>query len=211
MTRLYRCRANRSELAALFDCEASQRLEWGSMQWPGLAAPVVCETNGMRQLELMSWGLPRPDGEAGDSLRSTERDFHGRLAFHDKAETPGRCIIPADSFAVPDGEEGRRTRTWFGLWDEPIFGWGGLWRWTTYGKRGFVGATTEANAIIGRVATSMPVILSESQFETWLSGELVDVMRLWRDMRLPEDFWMEQTEEIWAGAKQRDQGRKDRG
>jgi putative SOS response-associated peptidase YedK len=112
-------------------------------------------------------------------------------------EPAGRCIIPLDCFALPDGEPSKRTRTWFGLWDEPIFGWAGLWRHANCETARFVGAMTAANELVARVGEAMPVILAPQQFKTWLHGDLVELMRIWRAPRASEDLWMEQTQELW--------------
>ena len=39
-----------------------------------------------------------------------------------------RCIIPLTGFCEAEGEKGAMTRTWFGIHQQPIFAWAGLWK-----------------------------------------------------------------------------------
>lgn len=183
-----------------FDCNVPDGLIFPATAWPGRDALVVCGESKARSARLMHWGLPAT--EAGrTSFHWAERNFFSRLAFHEKAEPAGRCLIPLDSFALPDGDRGRRTRSWFGLWDEPLFAWGGLWRPGPDGEPAFVGAMVNANGVVARVSEMMPVILPRFEQQAWLSGELTDVMRLWRQRPSEDALWLERTDELWVSGE----------
>jgi hypothetical protein len=61
------------------------------------------------------------------SIRITERNAFSRLAYHETEIAPKHCLLLLDSFALPAGERGAQTRSWFGLGDHELFALGGLY------------------------------------------------------------------------------------
>jgi putative SOS response-associated peptidase YedK len=145
----------------------------------------------------MRWGLPAP-GRANRKICWTELDPFSELAFGRRSERPRRCLILLDSFALPAGPKGKRTRSWIGLWDEPIFAWAGLWREVDGVGAVFMGAVTKSNPLVARVGPIMPAILRRSDCEQWLFGNVKDALGLWRKPYPEGEMWLEQTDELWS-------------
>jgi putative SOS response-associated peptidase YedK len=162
-------------------------------------APVLRLDAGRCVVELMRFGMPVRSSERR-RWQWAERNVFSRLAFDEKVDPPGRCLIPMDSFALPDGSSGQRTRSWFGLWDDPLFACAGVWR-TFEGLNCFLGMATPANALVARVGRTMPVILSKEGHGRWLNGDLLDVMELCRRPIPNEIMWLEQTDELWSSGR----------
>lgn len=197
MPSLYRCRGSTEELRTLFSCEPEQGLKWRALVRPRQSALVVRREGSRRVAEIMQWGIPAP--QASERRYSwTELDPFSDLAFGKRVERPRRCLIVLDSFALPDGPKLQRTRSWFGLWDEPLFAWAGLWREIETVGRCYLGAVTDANALVKRVGRVMPVILKRDEYELWLYGSVRDVLPLWRRSYDAGSMWLEQTDELWS-------------
>lgn len=196
MASLYRCRGSAEEIRSLFGCEAKPGLTWRSLVRPRQQGLVVRRHGRTRIAEVMHWGMPAPAASRRKFLW-TERDPFAELAFGDRNERPRRCLIVLDSFALPAGPSGRRTRCWFGLWDEPLFAWAGLWR-EIEGSASFLGAVTDSNAIVKRAGPIMPVILKPGDVECWLFGTVREVLPLWRKPFAPEAMWLEESDELWT-------------
>nr|WP_053000233.1 SOS response-associated peptidase family protein [Sphingomonas sp. Y57] len=150
MPGLYRCRASASEIAKLFEAETPSDLSWSPMSWPGAPGLVVRAHGDSRRVETMRWGLAPGNAPPGMPSKAAEiatvRDLLAPAAFGHALPTE-RCLIVVEAFAFPDGDKGARTRTWFGLWDQPLFAWAGLCRRESGKGWGFVGAITTPNAL----------------------------------------------------------------
>jgi putative SOS response-associated peptidase YedK len=196
MASLYRCRGSRDELASLFDCKVDRKLTWQPQMRPGQAGLVICRHGSRRIARAMRWGIP-PPGESGGEHLWTELDPFSNAAFGNRENRPRRCLIVLDSFALPDGARGQRTRSWFGLWDEPLFAWAGLWREVDGHGPSFIGASAHSNRLVRRVGSIMPVILRPADHERWLFGSVRDALRLWRACSA-DLMWLERTDELWS-------------
>lgn len=85
-----------------------------------------------------------------------------------------RCLIPASGFyewAAPAG--GRKQPFYFGMKDERLFAFAGLWERWGEGRDTVESCTiltTEANEVLAPVHDRMPVILRESDYGLWLDA-----------------------------------------
>jgi putative SOS response-associated peptidase YedK len=149
---------------------------------------VVRETEGRRELVPMRWGLvPRWWSKPLKELRAST--FNARVEtvetkpFFRDAFRRNRCLIPASGYY-----EWQSTQTgkqpWYhtasdgsaltaaGLWDS--------WRNQETGQL-LLSCTmivTEPNAIAAEIHDRMPVLLTQEQFEPWLSGKAgVDLLK----------------------------------
>lgn len=189
-----------SEIALLFGANMRPAFDWPALMWPGRMGLVVLTREGERSIERMRWGLSMPkSGLDGDRERTVAvaHDLLGPLGYRNPSDPPGRCLIICESFACAEGPVGRRTRTWFGLSDAPLFAWAGLWR-SRCQKPGYVGLMTMANELVDPVAAAMPVILDTPAQEAWLNGSIGDAMRLRRAFPAAA-MYRERTEEPWRG------------
>ncbi|MDE1154861.1 MAG: SOS response-associated peptidase [Acidobacteriaceae bacterium] len=145
------------------------------------------ETGG-REAVLMRWGL------VPFQARSIE-EFKGISTINARAESLGggmwkrlferqRCLVPAEAFyewetlRVAAQGRARKDRVvkkpWaFGMKQEPLFAFAGLWdAWkdplSGEWLQSFAIVTTEANELLARIHTRMPVILEPEQYERWL-------------------------------------------
>lgn len=152
---------------------------------PSQEIPVVgAKANGQgRGLAMFRWGL----------IPSWSADASGPKPVNAKSETVAelpsfrdsfrrrRCLIPADGFyewvTTPTGKQplyhrflDGRTIAFAGIWDV----------WNNGTEKRFTCAllTTTANELVAQVHDRMPVILPESDWDTWLDADLTDPTRL---------------------------------
>ena len=162
--------------------------------FPDGVAPVVRNTDGGRELLTMRWGFPPPPKgyQPVTNIRNVSSPF-----WRAWMKPEYRCLVPVTSFSEyapePDPKTGRKDIVWFSI-DEtrPLFAFAGLWRpWT--GTRGtkanpiqgdhllYSFLTCEPNAVVGPIhPKAMPVILHETDWETWLNADAKEALRLQR-------------------------------
>src|SRR3546814_7167039 len=77
----------------------------------------------------MRWGANLPGGAADfPRHRRPALWFRQLWPAHAHLLAPeARRLIIVEDFALPDGPEGARTRTWYGFDDPPLFAWAGVW------------------------------------------------------------------------------------
>ncbi|MBN9042431.1 MAG: DUF159 family protein [Rhizobiales bacterium 62-47] len=169
--------------------------------FPDNEAPVIHAAGGERELTMMRWGFPPPPKGylPVTNIRNVSSPF-----WRSWMKPQYRCLVPATSFAEyaprPDPATGKKDIVWFALdRSRLLFTFAGLWRpWT--GARGtkskpvqgdhllFSFLTTEPNAVVKPVhPKAMPVILMEDDWETWLTADAPDALKLqqpWPDDEL---------------------------
>ena len=103
-----------------------------------------------------------------------------------------RCLIPADGFYEWQGDIPGKKQPWFiERRDRGLMAFAGLWEhWM--GADGSeletaVIITTDANAQVGAFHPRSPVVVPPEDFETWLTGEPDDALKLIHPA--PDDFW----------------------
>lgn len=199
MTSLIRCRGSATEIAVTFDAVAEPDLEWRPTAWPGEQVLMVTSKGSQRRLRTGSWGLsptaflqPTPQPLRGVVFARDLASANTRLVASHSLE---RCLIIVEDFAYPTGEPGRRTRAWAGLWDEPVSAWAGL---CTADGLCCAGVVSPANALIARVSSTMPLLLSQKSAEQWLEAR-AGLLSL-ADAYLETDYYLEPSDERWANA-----------
>ena len=149
--------------------------------YPGYRAPVLRRSNGdCLKLEMMSWGFPGPQS-AGSRPVTNVRNLASPFWRNALSQPERRCIVPATSFCEWTGEQGRKSKVWFGLTEEqesPIFAFAGLWR-PGEGGPFMAFLTCEANRLVGEVhPKAMPVMLRPTDAAHWLDSPREDACAL---------------------------------
>ena len=102
--------------------------------YPGGHGMVVREEDGQRILQSMTWGFPlaMKSKVTGQPIKPKPvNNIADLTSFMWRFVAPRpehRCIIPLTGFCEAEGEKGAKTRTWFGVKDQPIFAWAGMWK-----------------------------------------------------------------------------------
>lgn len=139
---------------------------------------VVFERDGRRLIRNMRWGFPRVSqgiDEAG--IVGLMADLTNTLWKDTVVDPRYRCIIPITHFGNPDGDSGKKTRTWFSVGDQPVMAWAGFCRNIPDIGPVYAGMTMEANAAIPPTNDRMPVFLEYDEVERWLHGSIQDVIQ----------------------------------
>jgi putative SOS response-associated peptidase YedK len=182
MCNLYRMTSNVDAIAGLFAPLATGGLNQPPLPeiFPDHAAPVIVAADdpaAPRRLETMRWGWP-PFGQVKRPITNI-RNLASPMWRGAIADPRRRCLVPVTEFCEwcdrPDPATGRKRKHWFGLRDQPLFAFAGLWRPTADGPR-YAFLTCEANPLVGAVhAKAMPVIVTPGeQADRWLSGAAED-------------------------------------
>jgi putative SOS response-associated peptidase YedK len=146
---------------------------------------------GQRSLDAMRWGLVpfwAKDPKIGDRMINARAD---KLLTSNAFKRPferKRCIVPADGFYEWQKLEGKRTKQpWFiRRRDGEPLAFAGLWEtWHDPNEeddaaplRSCVIITTDPNELLAPIHDRMPVVLPESEWDTWLDVENHDVAAL---------------------------------
>lgn len=146
--------------------------------FPKRPAWVVRQVDGVRQLEVMRWGVPF-NGKPITNVRNLQSGFwRNMLGAADR-----RCLVPVTDFCEWSGEKGSKTEHWFSLPAAPIFAFAGIWRPSEAGNVfafltcGYLG--DPANHIVGAVhEKACPVILQPEDEQRWLDGTYDDACAL---------------------------------
>jgi putative SOS response-associated peptidase YedK len=167
----YRIDASQAELRLKFGIvvvrEPDPAIE--SEVTPKSPAYVIRNYGGLI-LDTMSWGFQ-------PATRNRSVVHEGNLlspAWRAAIERPDRrCLVPATSYCemtAKAGADGQRQKKWVSLPGHPIFAFAGVWSSFLEG-RAFALLTTTANALLSPLQpSSMPVILHEQDYDTWLTG-----------------------------------------
>jgi putative SOS response-associated peptidase YedK len=160
---------------------------------PRAEVPVVAESKGHRVLDLVRWGLVPPWAKSisvGDRMINARAESLSKSNAYKRAFENRRCIVPADGFYEWQTIEGRKQRQpWFirrgdgeplafaGLWS--------IWHDRALGDdapriRSCTIITTEPNDLMRPIHDRMPVILPESEWDTWLDADNHDLEALTR-------------------------------
>ena len=127
MCNLYTATKSAAEVAALFRAQVPLPFNIPSDILPGRPGMVVREQEGGRILQSMVWGFPlrlktmKPGSKPKpvNNIADLRKPMWMGLA----RKPEWRCLIPVTRFAEAEGEKGSKTRTWFGVRDQPMFAW----------------------------------------------------------------------------------------
>jgi putative SOS response-associated peptidase YedK len=155
---------------------------------PRAEVAVVAESQGKRVLDVVRWGLVPSWAKslaAGDKMINARAESVLTSNAYKRPFARHRCIVPADGFYEWQTIEGRKVRQpWFikrrdgeplafaGLWS--------IWHDKKLGDdaprvRSCTIITTDPNELMEPIHNRMPVILPESEWDTWLNPENNDV------------------------------------
>ena len=158
---------------------------------PRADVPVVAERHGERVLDVLRWGLVpfwAKDPKIGDRMINARAETLLTSNAFKRAFERRRCIVPADGFYEWQKVEGKRPKVpWFirrrdgeplafvGLWD--------TWHDRAAGDdaprlRTCVIITTQPNELLAPIHDRMPVVLPESDWDSWLSVDNHDTATL---------------------------------
>jgi len=201
MCNLYTTKASAAEVAALFRGLGPSESNAGPGNvYPGGPGMVVRQTHGERTVDAMTWGFPlrlkgmKPGSKPKpvNNARADKLDgFMWRYSFEER-----RCLIPVSEFAEAEGEKGAKTKTWFALPDEPLFGVAGLWRHTDEWGLAYTMIMTEACIHVADVHDRMPVIVKREDWDDWLDGPPDDARILCRPY--PDLMVVNRTADRWS-------------
>jgi putative SOS response-associated peptidase YedK len=160
---------------------------------PRADVPAVAESRGRRVLDIVRWGLVPSWAKsvaAGDKMINARAERLLSSNAYKRAFERRRCIVPADGFYEWQTIEGLKQRQpWFiSRRDREPLAFAGLWSvWHDRALgddapriRSCTIVTTEPNELMRDVHDRMPVILPESEWDTWLDAENHDVDALGR-------------------------------
>ncbi len=177
----------------------------GEEVYPGTPGIAVREDEGQRMMQSMIWGFPlRLKGMSPaakpkpvNNIADLNKPMWKGLA----TKPQWRCIIPLTAFAEAEGTKGAKTRTWFNVKGQPIFGWAGLWRASDEWGPVYSGVMTDCNEAIRPIHDRMPVLLMPEDYEPWLKGSFDEAVAF-QDRIFPNDLIeITRTSELWVKRK----------
>lgn len=204
MCNLYTNKASVDEVAAYFRAikPVNTNASAGDV-YPAGIGMVVREQDGQRLVESMAWGwpLPQTSKKTGKPIKpkpvnniANLKTFPWRLIA---PRADRRCLIPLTGFCEAEGEEGRKTRTWFNVHGQPIFAWAGMWDHSDEWGSWYSGLMTNCNEVVRPVHNRMPVLLYADEWDAWLHGSLDDVVALQSRCFPDELTGIERTSDPW--------------
>lgn len=202
MCNLYSMRKSAAEVAAHFRVANPVPSNAADEIYPGAPGLVVREQDGQRVMQSMAWGFPlRLRGMAPTSKpRAVNNiaDIRKNMWVGLARKPEWRCLIPLDGFAEAEGAKGSKTRTWFGVEEQPLFAWAGLWRLSDEWGPVYSGVMTDCNEAIRPVHDRMPVLLHVDEYDAWLRGSIDDALTF--QLRCFPDHLirMNRTEQPWS-------------
>ncbi|MGK2284748.1 SOS response-associated peptidase [Pedomonas sp. V897] len=155
--------------------------------------PVVRQaSDGNRELALMRWGFVLPQGDkAPKPVTNARSDKVNVSPFWKPSFESRRCLVPVTAFGEWT-EAAPKILHWFRLKgaEEGLFAFAGLWRPWQGALRGetvsletMAFLTTAPNAEMAPIhSKSMPVILTQDQYDVWLNGTAQEALRLARPL-----------------------------
>lgn len=208
MCNLYTVSVSTSEIADEFDAVMEDSFNAGEGDvYPGGQGIVVREREGRRILQQMTWGWPRPmtSKKTGKPIKPKPVNNIANLGSYPWRFIAGkpehRCLIPLTGFCEAEGEEGRKTRTWFGVNERPLFAWAGMWDTSDTWGNWYSGLMTDCNEVVRPVHNRMPVLLHKDEFDRWLHGTLDDAI-MFQDRCFPDELTtIERTGDSWFRKK----------
>ncbi|MFT3989445.1 SOS response-associated peptidase [Aestuariivirga sp.] len=188
MCGLYSFRANAEEARNLFGYVDEPDFPPRSHVAPGSPVAIVRMEQGQRCFALVRWGfIPSwvKEVKPGKPLINARGETVMEKPSFRNAMKRRRCLIPADGFYEWQGDvPGRKTQWFIHRPNDAPFAFAGLWEhWM--GANGSeietaVILTCAPNEMISRIYTRMPVVIAEKDFETWLTGDEDEALKLIR-------------------------------
>lgn len=147
---------------------------------PTQSVPVVrLDTSDDRELAMMHWGLIpswAKDPKIGNRQINARSETAATMPSFRSAFKWRRCLVVADGFFEWKGPKGQKQPYLIDLGGGP-FAFAGLWeRWVSNDDRieSCTVLTTVPNNLMETLHDRMPVILSPSDYDSWLGPEKLD-------------------------------------
>jgi putative SOS response-associated peptidase YedK len=141
---------------------------------------VIVETDSVRTLEPMRWGLIpswSKDPKPGPPLFNARSETAAEKPAFRSAMRHRRCLIPADGFYEWKNEGKQKLPFYIRRPDEQPFAFAGLWeQW--HDLRSCTILTTTANELMKPLHDRMPVILSANDYSVWLDRDAQEPSQL---------------------------------
>ena len=149
---------------------------------PTTTIDAIVSTEGTRTLERMRWGLvpgwwPKPLKELKLATFNARAETVDEKPMFRSAFKRKRCLIPVSGYYEWQDTPGGKQPWYFTAQDgSPALTIAGLWdEWTDKETlkplKSCAMIITEPNKFVAEVHDRMPVLLTEKQFDPWLSGE----------------------------------------
>lgn len=201
---LYTTKTSAAEVAKFFKAQLPINFNAGEGEvYPGGQGMVVREEAGDRIVQSMAWGFPLPQKSKKTGLPikpkpvNNIRELSSYMWRFIAPRPENRCLIPLTGFCEAEGEKGAMTRTWFGVRDQPIFAWAGMWKVSDEWGPVYSGLMTDCNEVVRPIHDRMPVLLHQDEYDRWLHGSLEDVAAL-QERCFPDDHTLlERTADLW--------------
>lgn len=152
--------------------------------FPKRPAFVVREVDGRRILDVMSWGFPHlvkspKTGKVTEKPVTNVRNLSSPFWRMALASPARRCLVPVTDFSeYGPGVPGKMPLHWFSIPSRAIFAFAGLWRPLGDGAV-FAFLTCAPNPLVAEIhPKAMPVILDEDSYDTWLSCDYDNAIKL---------------------------------
>lgn len=154
---------------------------------PGQPIAVVRMENGARHFALVRWGfIPAwvKEVKPGKPLINARGETVMEKPSFRNPMRRRRCLVPADGYYEWSGAEGRKVPFFVQQPDKGHFALAGLWEhWMGADGSELETATLMTiapNAELATIHDRMPVIIAPEDYETWLTGEAEDAVKLIR-------------------------------
>lgn len=143
---------------------------------PGTPVLSIISHHGQRRGGYLNWGF-RPTWLSKESsskiiINSRGEDIETKASFRESFYHR-RCIILGDSFYEWDHQSGNKQPYRFLIKDQPLLPFAGIYTSTLLpdGSRSYSCSilTCEANSLVRKIHTRMPVIMDASSHSLWLS------------------------------------------
>lgn len=147
--------------------------------WPKRQGLVLRVDDAKLRADAMMWGVPTvvPGKRPGTKLTRHVTNVRNLSSpfWRSMLNSPARrCLVPFTSFAEPV-IGGGRAEHWFTIKDRPLAAFAGIWRPTEEGEA-FAFLTCEPNPLVAPLhPKAMPVVLAESDYGAWLTGDWQEV------------------------------------
>ncbi len=186
MCGLYSFRKSADETRSLFDYIEQPDFPPRTYVTPQSPMAIVRIEQGQRHFALVRWGFVPSwvkEIKPGKPLINARGETVAEKPSFRNAFKRRRCLIPADGFYEWQGDIPGKKQPWFiERADGGLMAFAGLWEhWMgSDGSEIETGViiTTDANPQVGAFHPRSPVIIELQDFETWLTGEPDDALKL---------------------------------
>lgn len=175
--------AEPDKLKEIFDISDTSNCQWEARYniapTQNIATVLYNSENEKRECRSLRWGLipswSKDSKMAARTINARAETLAEKPSFR-SAFKRRRCLIIADGFYEWKKVETKKQPYYFQLEDKQPFAFAGLWEeWQSPEDEKITSCTivtTEANELLQPIHHRMPVLLQQSDYETWLDPQL---------------------------------------